>query len=134
MSKEAAFLANNWILLFSALFVLFATLFPTITEAINGERLTVGPPFFNRWMMPIGLIAAAADRRRAAAGVAQVDDRPTCASSSCGRRSRASSPAASLVALGVRVWSSGICFALSGFVARHASRRNSSAAPTCDAA
>src|SRR6187397_3138247 len=43
MSKEAAFLVNNWILLFSAIFVLFATLFPTITEAINGERLTVGP-------------------------------------------------------------------------------------------
>ena len=56
MSKEAAFLANNWILLFSALFILFATLFPTITEAINGERLTVGPPFFNRWMVPIGLM------------------------------------------------------------------------------
>ena len=56
MSKEAAFLANNWILLFSALFILFATLFPTITEAINGERLTVGPPFFNRWMVPIGLV------------------------------------------------------------------------------
>ena len=48
LSREAAFLVNNWILLFSALFVLFATLFPTITEAINGERLTVGPPFFNR--------------------------------------------------------------------------------------
>src|ERR687898_1614522 len=56
MSKEAAFLANNWILLFSAMFILFATLFPTITEAINGERLTVGPPFFNRWMVPIGLM------------------------------------------------------------------------------
>ena len=56
VSKEAAFLANNWILLFSAMFILFATLFPTITEAINGERLTVGPPFFNRWMVPIGLM------------------------------------------------------------------------------
>ena len=48
VSREAAFLANNWILLFSAFFILFATMFPTITEAINGERLTVGPPFFNR--------------------------------------------------------------------------------------
>jgi cytochrome c-type biogenesis protein CcmF len=25
-------------------------------KPINGERLTVGPPFFNRWMVPIGLI------------------------------------------------------------------------------
>src|SRR5687768_1825489 len=54
-SREAAFLANNWILLFSAFFVLFATMFPTLSEAVRGERLTVGPPFFNKWMLPIGL-------------------------------------------------------------------------------
>ena len=53
-SREAAFLVNNWILLFAALFVLFATMFPTLSEAITGERLTVGPPFFNKWMTPIG--------------------------------------------------------------------------------
>ena len=55
VSREAAFLANNWILLFAAMFVLFATMFPTISEALTGERLTVGPPFFNKWMLPIGL-------------------------------------------------------------------------------
>src|SRR5438093_2237030 len=55
-SREAAFLANNWILLFSAFFVLFATMFPTLSEAITGERITVGPPFFNKWMLPIGLV------------------------------------------------------------------------------
>jgi cytochrome c-type biogenesis protein CcmF len=56
VSREAAFLANNWVLLFAALFVLFATMFPTLSEALAGERLTVGPPFFNKWMLPIGLI------------------------------------------------------------------------------
>jgi len=56
ISREAAFLVNNWILLFSAVFVLFATMFPTLSEAVTGERLTVGPPFFNKWMLPIGLI------------------------------------------------------------------------------
>src|SRR5438093_6853085 len=55
ISREAAFLANNWILLFSAFFVLFATMFPTLSEALRGHRLTVGPPFFNTWMRPIGL-------------------------------------------------------------------------------
>jgi cytochrome c-type biogenesis protein CcmF len=55
-SREAAFLANNWVLLFSAFFVLFATMFPTLSEAVTGERLTVGAPFFNKWMTPIGLI------------------------------------------------------------------------------
>src|SRR6187549_422088 len=58
VSREAAFLVNNWILLFSAFFVLFATMFPTLSEAIRGEghRLTVAAPFYNKWMLPIGLI------------------------------------------------------------------------------
>src|SRR4051812_31486892 len=56
MSREAAFMVNNWVLLFSALFVLFATMFPTLSEAVAGHRLTVAAPFFNRWMVPIGFI------------------------------------------------------------------------------
>ena len=39
--REAAFLLNNWILLFSAVFVLFATMFPTLSEAVTGERLSL---------------------------------------------------------------------------------------------
>jgi cytochrome c-type biogenesis protein CcmF len=56
MSREGAFVVNNWILLFSAFFVLFATMFPTLSEAVTGERISVGPPFFNKWMVPIGLM------------------------------------------------------------------------------
>src|SRR5206468_5616309 len=56
VSREAAFLVYNWILLCSAFFVLFATMFPTLSEAVTGERITVGPPFFNKWMLPIGLV------------------------------------------------------------------------------
>ena len=56
VSREAAFLVNNWILLFCAFFVAFATMFPTLSEAVTGTRLTVGPPFFNKWMMPIGMV------------------------------------------------------------------------------
>ncbi len=116
MSKEAAFLANNWILLFSALFILFATLFPTITEAINGERLTVGPPFFNRWMVPIGLMLLfltgvgplLAWRKSTFETAREQFLWPTLTGLVT---------AGVLVALGVRVWSSGICFALAGFVA-----------------
>ncbi len=55
-SREFAFLLNNWILLACAFFVLFATMFPTISEAINGERISVGPEFFNKWMTPLGLV------------------------------------------------------------------------------
>ena len=115
MSKEAAFLANNWILLFSAMFVLFATLFPTITEAINGERLTVGPPFFNRWMVPIGLILLLltgvgpllAWRKSTVANLREQFMWPVLTGLVTG---------GVLIALGVRVWSSGLCFMLAGFV------------------
>jgi cytochrome c-type biogenesis protein CcmF len=55
MSREYAFLLNNWILLGCAFFVLFATMFPTISEAFDNERVSVGPEFFNRWMTPLGL-------------------------------------------------------------------------------
>ena len=115
VSREAAFLANNWVLLFSALFVLFATMFPTITEAVSGERLTVGPPFFNRWMLPIGLILLFLT------GVG-----PLLAwrkSTVINLRDQFLWPVVSavvvsgvLVSLGVRVWSSGLCFGLSAFV------------------
>ena len=55
-SREFAFLLNNWILLASAFFVLFATMFPTLSQALNGQRITVGPPFFNKIMIPVGLV------------------------------------------------------------------------------
>jgi cytochrome c-type biogenesis protein CcmF len=56
LSREFMFLLNNWILLSAAFFVLVATLFPTISEALTKERITVGPPFFTQWMAPIGLV------------------------------------------------------------------------------
>ncbi len=56
VSREFAFLVNNWVLLGSAFFILVATLFPTISEAVTGNRVTVGPPFFNKWMAPLGLL------------------------------------------------------------------------------
>ncbi len=55
-SREFAFLLNNWILLGCAFFVLFATMFPTISEALDGSRVSVGISFFNKWMTPLGLV------------------------------------------------------------------------------
>src|SRR5215218_8734553 len=55
-SREFAFLMNNWILLGCAFFVLFATMFPTISEALDGSRVSVGIEFFNKWMTPMGLV------------------------------------------------------------------------------
>jgi cytochrome c-type biogenesis protein CcmF len=56
LSREAAFLLNNWVMLFSAFFVLFATMFPTLSDWLRNERLTVAELFFNQWMAPIGLL------------------------------------------------------------------------------
>ena len=56
VSREFAFLLNNWILLACALFVFFATMWPTLSEAFIGDRITYGPPFFNQWMIPLGLL------------------------------------------------------------------------------
>lgn len=55
LSKESAFIFNNIILVIGALSVLWGTLFPTLSEAVTGERITVGAPFFNKMMAPIGL-------------------------------------------------------------------------------
>ncbi len=55
-SRETAFLLNNWILLGMLFAVLWGTLFPLISEAFTGEKITVGPPFFNQVNVPIGLI------------------------------------------------------------------------------
>jgi cytochrome c-type biogenesis protein CcmF len=54
-SREAMFVVNNWALLGGMTFIFVATLFPKISEALWSETVTVGPPFFNRWMAPIGL-------------------------------------------------------------------------------
>jgi cytochrome c-type biogenesis protein CcmF len=115
LSREAAFLFNNWILVFSAFFVLFATMFPTLSHAITGQRITVGPPFFNQWMIPIGLAMLfltgvgplLAWRKSAVVNLRDQFLFPALTGLLVG---------GAVVALGVRVWSSGLCFAFSGFV------------------
>jgi cytochrome c-type biogenesis protein CcmF len=116
VSREAAFVANNWILLIAAMLVLFGTMFPTMSEALTGNRLTVGPPFFNRWMAPIGLVLLLltgvapllAWRRSTLANLRDSFFWPVVFMTAV---------TAVFVGLGVRVWSSGICFALCAFVA-----------------
>ncbi|MEZ4399931.1 MAG: cytochrome c-type biogenesis CcmF C-terminal domain-containing protein [Kofleriaceae bacterium] len=56
VSREMAFLLNNWILLACAFFVLIVTMLPTIREALFGERKTIVAAFFNLFMTPLGLL------------------------------------------------------------------------------
>ncbi len=59
LSREFAFLVNNWVLLAAAFFVTFGTALPPVFKWATGTEVNVGVPFFNRWMIPIGLILLA---------------------------------------------------------------------------
>ncbi len=56
LSREFMFLLNNWMLLGMMLFVLGATTWPLITDLFWSEEITVGPGFYNFWMVPLGLM------------------------------------------------------------------------------
>jgi cytochrome c-type biogenesis protein CcmF len=55
VSRESSFLFNNMVLLAACFTVLWGTLFPVISEYVQGSRVTVGAPFYNRVNIPIGL-------------------------------------------------------------------------------
>lgn len=55
VSRESSFLFNNLVLLVSCFAVLWGTLFPILSEWVQGHKVTVGPPFFNNVNIPIGL-------------------------------------------------------------------------------
>jgi cytochrome c-type biogenesis protein CcmF len=55
LSRESAFLFNNLILLASCFAVLWGTLFPVLSEAFTGEKISVDKPFFNRINIPIAI-------------------------------------------------------------------------------
>ncbi|MDQ3138114.1 MAG: heme lyase CcmF/NrfE family subunit [Gemmatimonadota bacterium] len=59
LSREAAFLFNNLLFVGIAFSVLWGTLFPILSEAVRGTKITVGPPFFNRVNVPLGLLLLA---------------------------------------------------------------------------
>ena len=55
-SREAMFVANNWMLVGICVFILLATTWPKVSEWLWDERLTVGASFYNAWLSPIGLV------------------------------------------------------------------------------
>ena len=55
VSRESSFLFNNMILLAACFTVLWGTLFPVLSEYVQGSKVTVGAPFYNRVNIPIGL-------------------------------------------------------------------------------
>ena len=55
-SRESGFLFNNVIFLVICFAVFWGTIFPVLSEAGRGEKITVGAPFFNQVNVPIGLL------------------------------------------------------------------------------
>ncbi|HCP19387.1 MAG TPA: hypothetical protein DIT62_08945 [Alphaproteobacteria bacterium] len=53
ISRETALQANNLLLVVTSATVLVGTLYPLIIEAINGARISVGPPFFEATVGPL---------------------------------------------------------------------------------
>jgi cytochrome c-type biogenesis protein CcmF len=55
VSRESSFMFNNLILLAACFAVFWGTIFPIISEAVTGSKITVGPPFFNKVNVPIAI-------------------------------------------------------------------------------
>jgi cytochrome c-type biogenesis protein CcmF len=55
-SREAAFIANNVVLVGLCFVIFWGTYFPLISEALNGHEASVGPPWFDRYTVPLALI------------------------------------------------------------------------------
>ena len=55
LSRENAFLFNNLLLVGIAFAIWWGTFFPIFSEAATGRRISVGPPFFNQVIAPLGL-------------------------------------------------------------------------------
>ncbi|HYH80926.1 MAG TPA: cytochrome c biogenesis protein CcsA, partial [Longimicrobium sp.] len=56
ISRESAFLVNNLVFIACMFAVMWGTTFPLISEGIFGQKIQVGPPFYNRVNIPLGLI------------------------------------------------------------------------------
>ncbi len=56
VSRESAFLLNNVVFLGACFAVFWGTVFPVISEAVRGTKITVGAPWFNAVNVPIALL------------------------------------------------------------------------------
>jgi cytochrome c-type biogenesis protein CcmF len=56
LSREAIFLFNNLVLVGLCFTIFWGTFFPLISEALTGRRSSVGPPWFDRYTVPLALL------------------------------------------------------------------------------
>jgi cytochrome c-type biogenesis protein CcmF len=56
LSRESVFIANNLVLVGLAFVTFWGTFFPLISEAVTGTKSAVGPPWFDRYTVPLGIL------------------------------------------------------------------------------
>jgi len=56
LSREAMFVLNNLVLVGLCFVIFWGTFFPLISEAVTGQKASVGPPWFNRYTVPLALV------------------------------------------------------------------------------
>jgi len=56
LSRESSFILNNWVFMVLLAVVFGFTMLPVFSESFSGERLTLGPHFFNQVTGPLALI------------------------------------------------------------------------------
>jgi len=56
LSRESAFLFNNVVFVAICFTVFWGTVYPILTEAFTNSKVSVGPPWFNQWNVPISLL------------------------------------------------------------------------------
>ena len=52
LSKETSILINNWFMMYFLSVVLIGTIYPIFLEVINSVKISVGPPFYNKLIIP----------------------------------------------------------------------------------
>ena len=52
LSKETAVLVNNWFMMYFLSVVLIGTIYPIFLEVFTNEKISVGPPFYQKLMIP----------------------------------------------------------------------------------
>ena len=52
LSKETSILVNNWFMMYFLIVVLIGTIYPIFLEVISSQKISVGPPFYNKLIIP----------------------------------------------------------------------------------
>ena len=52
LSKETSILVNNWFMMYFLSVVLIGTIYPIFLEVLSSEKISVGPPFYNKLIIP----------------------------------------------------------------------------------